>query len=77
MINDKADNAPAPAEILPHWDLIVLPARFFTERLPRLRLTGALRVTVRLRVVRLRANKDDRIIVYNNTPKYIHNTDTN
>ena len=76
MIKDKADNAPAPAEILPHWDLIVLPARFFTERLVRLRLTGALRV-IRLRVVRLRANKNNRIVLYNNTSKYIHNLDTN
>jgi len=75
VIKDKAHSAPAPAEILPHWDLIVLPARFFTERLLRLRLTGALRVTVRLRVVRLRANKDNRIVLYNNTPKYIHNLD--
>ena len=76
MIKDKADSAPAPAEILPHWDLIVLPARFFTERLPRLRLTGALRV-IRLRVVRLRANKDNKMNVYNNTSKYIHNTGNN
>jgi hypothetical protein len=75
VINDKADNAPAPAEIFPHWDLIVLPARFFTERLLRLRLTGALRFTVRLRVVRLRANKDNKMIDYNNTPKYIYNWD--
>ena len=75
MINESADNAPAPAEILPHWDLILLPTRFLTRR-ERLRLTGAFRVT-RLRVVRLRANKNNRIIVDINTPKYIHNTDTN
>jgi len=46
-------------------------------RLERLRLTGALRAILRLRVVRLRANKDNKMIDYNNTPKYIHNTDTN
>ena len=53
-----------------------LVTRFLVDRLVRLRLTGALRV-IRLRVVRLRANKDNRIIVYINTPKYIHNADTN